>query len=242
MKRLSLLLILGCIFVNESIAKTYYFGPEQQVLPPANMLGDEAELSRLYTYFTKDKIIKEQGEVDWEIDRFKPLLTATMQVMQLDPNRLKINVEIKNQSGFDWYIPRFEIRSLYSERKIILIGVDGYIITSFPQLISDDYDSGGSSARPVIKQSFDLFAKFSNNSIYNLTYVINIPKKKGEKFDFKIMFQEGSIPLQLFQQYRKDNPSRLMDLTYQSNHVMASCQAINDDVENGFTCSFTDIL
>ena len=110
--------IILIIFLSLSsytiIAKEYIYSSTIQVVPNKIELNDEKFLNNIFSYFNKDNII----ESDDDYHNFKAVLVSKISVNQIDPSNLKVNVTLINNNR-DWYIPRFEEKSVYSEKKSI---------------------------------------------------------------------------------------------------------------------------
>ncbi len=207
-------------------------------LPKAIDINDTKKIDEYYQYFMKDWNIK--TKYGREII-FKPVLFAKMELVQWDKFNLKVKIEIQNNQDFDWFIPRFDERSIYSEKKIYLTK-DKSILETYPshnfyrKLVSKD-GVVVNIHEPII-ENVSLFAYFKKKSKYILNYDIAIPSDQGEVFDIEIYYYDSEYPVEISRKYSNDRNADYPSLYTKSNIVKVSCKAIDGKVENGFNCTF----
>ena len=98
----------------ESYANEYIYSKDKQFLPEKIEISDEKFQNDIFSYFNKNNIL----DADDDYHNYKSVLSSKISVNQIDPFNLKVNVTLINNNR-DWYIPRFEEKSVYSEKKSI---------------------------------------------------------------------------------------------------------------------------
>ncbi|AOA57949.1 hypothetical protein [Acinetobacter larvae] len=231
------IIILLSMFVRNSIAKEYIYSDEVQILPEAIQRDDQIFMNYLFSYFNPNNIL----ESDEDYHTFKTVVNAKINVSQLDVFKLKVNVLLKNDE-MDWFIPRFEEKSIYSENKIYLIGKNKHILKIFPEWWS--YKQRG-PYEPIVyspkPENIGLFARFNKGDQYKLEYIIEIPNNVGDKMIFDLFYLDDSMPTEIFTQYHESHDNHLPNLATKSNIIKVSCHAIDGDVTKGFKCDFSDL-
>ncbi|ALH95734.1 hypothetical protein [Acinetobacter equi] len=113
MKNIILIIFLS-LFSYNVVAKKYIYSSTIQVVPNKIELNDENFQNDIFSYFNQNNILN----VSDDYYNFKSVLVSKISVNQIDPSNLKVNVTLINNNR-DWYIPRFEEKSVYSEKKSI---------------------------------------------------------------------------------------------------------------------------
>nr|WP_174505734.1 hypothetical protein [Acinetobacter sp. Marseille-Q1620] len=225
--------------MNNAIAKQYKYNIDgKNKLPEMIQIDDKNKIDEYYKYFTQEKniVVKSKGKT-----LFRSPLSAKIEVKQKDNFNLNINVMLRNENDVDWFVPRFEILSLYSISKIFVIDTKGYVVSSHPEsIMRRSFEINGNKAsvlRPVL-ENITGFANFTKKSTYKLNFLVPIPQKLGCDFDFEIFYQDYKVPPEIYSKFFKNNESQGISLNLKSNTVKVHCQAIDGKVENGFRCSF----
>ncbi len=239
MKYFIIFFICG-VFMHNIYAHTYdYTYGQTGHLPKAININDTKKIDEYYQYFMEDFNIKSKSSNGYIV--YKPVLFAKMEVVQWDKFNLNAKIEIQNNQDFDWFIPRYDERSIYSEKKIYLIK-DKSILETYPshnfyrKLVSKD-GVVVNMHEPII-ENVSFFAYFKKNSKYILNYDIAIPSDQGETFTFDIFFRENTYPVEIIRKYSRERNADFPELETESNTIKVSCQAIDGKVENGFHCTF----
>ncbi|WP_157758074.1 hypothetical protein [Acinetobacter larvae] len=221
--------------MRNSIAKEYIYSDEVQILPEAIQRDDQVFLDHIFSYLNKNNIL----DVNDRVHLFKPVISATVFAYQLDAFTIKVNVLLKNDRT-DWYIPRFEEKSIFSQNKIYLISKDKITLKKIPEWWA--YKPRGPH-EPIVYSPkpahIGLFARFNKGDQYKLEYIVDLPKTNEEQLIFDLLYQDNTIPTEIFMKYNELYDENLPIMAIKSNIIKVSCHAIDGDVTKGFKCDFS---
>ena len=227
-----IILILWSTFMNETFAKEYFFSNNLKKLPEQIKVDDKNIQNDFFSYFKNENLFKKFHR----IDEFYPVVEAKIKVVQIDSFRLKLNVFLKNNKR-NWYIPRFEEKSVYSERKIYLIGDGNKIISTYPQWWSKKSIAHNAPSIYIPKKEYiGQFSKFNKNDTYNIEYIVDIPSIEVENISFEIYFLDDSTPPEISNRYSNLNESNLYIVETKSNIVKVKCKKISQNKLDGYIC------
>ncbi|ALH95733.1 hypothetical protein AOY20_09440 [Acinetobacter equi] len=220
----------------ESYANEYIYSKDKQFLPEKIEISDQKFQNDIFSYFNKNNILN----VNDSYHNFKPVIASKISVNQIDPFNLKVNVTLINNNR-DWYIPRFEEKSIYSEKKIIIIEKNDKFRLIYPEWWPRRERSKNSPIVYILKKdNISLLAKFNKGDTYKIEYIIKIPTIDESQSEFSIHFLDGKIPIEIFNRYRKINNNILPNLVTKSNIVQVICKRLSDHKEDGYTCEFRE--
>ncbi len=221
--------------MSESIAKEYSSLLKSQCLPEPIKIDDQEFQESLYSYFNKNNLSKIVGGRGV----FKPVIDSKIMVSQSDPLNLKVDVILTNKTR-DWYIPRFEEKTYYSQNKIVLIGEGGKFSASYPNWwpVQPRGDNDPFVLRPQPPEHIGMFAKFNKGDQYHIEYVIRIPHNNHE-IEFDLKFQDISMPPELLMKYRYANNAQFPEIYTISNTIKVKCKKKGKDESDGYICEFS---
>jgi hypothetical protein len=232
-----LLIIIGSFIMTKSFAKEYFYSKTANVLPNKIELSDRKFQNDLFSYFNIDNILTS----DDKYHIFKPVLNAKISAEEISPTKLKVNVLLENKKR-DWYIPRFEEKSIYSEKKIYLISDHDKIELVYPEWWPVREQTQNSPSIYIPKpEHIGLFAKFKKGDSYKLEYLINIPDSDEKYLRFNLFYQDHTMPYdEIHQKYRELNEGFYPELVTKSNIVKVSCKRVSQNKNDGYTCEFSE--
>jgi hypothetical protein len=235
-KNIFLIIFLN-FFCHQAIAKEYIYTQDKQILPNKIELSDKKFQNDIFSYFNKDNIL----DSDDKSHLFNSVLNAKIHVEQINPLELKVNVILDNKK-IDWYIPRFEEKSVYSEKKIYLISDDKKIIATYPRWWPKDKLEKKSPRIYIPKpEHIGLFAKIRKGESYKLEYIIQIPDSNERYLKFNLFYQDYTMPYdEIYDKYSQLNEGITPELITKSNIVKVSCKRVSENKDDGYTCEFSE--
>lgn len=223
--------------MSESIAKEYSYLLKSQSLPEQIKIDDKEFQESIYSYFNINNLLKIAGRTDV----FKPVIDSKITLNQCDPLNLKVDVILTNKTR-NWYIPRFEEKTHYSENKIFLMGAGDKLLASYPEWWP--VQPRGANDPYVLTQQppehIGMFAKFNKGDTYKLEYKVIIPRSEVEEFSFDVFYQDYTMPTEIFTKYQESNKDfNIANLTTKSNVVKVKCKKKGKDKSDGYICEFS---
>lgn len=231
------IICMWSFLMTELNAKEYSYLNNIKQLPERIEINDNVFISNIYSYFNEDNILKS----DNDYHNFKPVVRAKISVEQIDSLNLKVNVLLINNK-VDWYIPRFEEKTIYSEKKVYLMGNGNRILAVYPEWWPRKERSSNSPSVYIPRpEHIGLFAKFKKDDTYKLEYKIRIPDSVVEKLSFDLFYQDSTMPTEIFTKYQESNKNySIPNLTTKSNIVKVICKKVSKDKSDGYLCEFSN--
>lgn len=235
-KILLFLLIIGSKSI--SIANEYRYGEKTNLKLPIPLRNNEDSL--FYPYFEDRGNIK---SIVGRLVNFNSILDSKLKVIQKNSHTIMIDVVIVNNTEKDWFIPRYDIESAANLNKILFVDKGNNIILSHPEIkkINQKANRNLLIRHKPLGEDVTVFATLPKKTEYNLKYELNVPINRGTDYEFYLYFIEKSIPSEIYFKYMNDNDLHVPNIFFKSNVVKVKCEAIDGDVKNGFSCSFTDV-
>lgn len=229
------IIIVWSLFMNVSLAKEYIYSDNKQILPEKIDINDKKIQNVFLNYFSNENILKKyQRRIV-----YKPLIDAKIFVRQINPFKLKINVILKNEIR-DWYIPRFELKSIYSEKKIYISDPENNSTDNLYPRWWDTTSKGGNSPSVYTprEEHIGMFAKFNVHDKYEIEYIVGIPNLDKDYFSFTIFFQDYSMPNEIYTRFMELNDMNAPRILTKSNVIKVKCKKVSKDKSDGYVCEF----
>ncbi|EPH34114.1 hypothetical protein L293_3477 [Acinetobacter gyllenbergii CIP 110306 = MTCC 11365] len=234
MRRILYVIIIWSFFMDQSIAKEYFYSNKIKNLPEPIKVEDTASQNDFFSYFNKDNLSKNHDR----LDVFQPVIEAKARVEQVDPFKLKLDVVLTN-SHRDWYIPRFDLKSIYSEKKVYLTDEGGKVVQVLPKWWPEKRKGPHSPSVYIPKaEHIGLFARFNKHDTYKLEYALDIPETTANQIAFNLYFMDSSTLPELFNKYIELNDNNLYSLVTRSNTIKVLCKKKSENNNEGYICDF----